>query len=60
MKRNLQDLDTNYNIIDYIYSRLKEEIKEQPDCEKPLINKLKKNSKRFKKKKLDILKRKFK
>ena len=41
MERSIQELNANYDKIDDRYSRLKEEIEEQPDCEKPLINKLK-------------------
>jgi len=53
MERSIQELNANYDKIDDRYSRLKEEIEEQPDCEKPLINKLKtiqNDLKKFKKK----------
>ena len=41
MERNIQELNANYDKIDDRYSKIKEEIEEQPDNEKPLINKLK-------------------
>ena len=53
MERSIQELNANYDKLDDRYSRLKEEIEEQPDCEKPLINKLKtiqNDLKKFKKK----------
>ena len=53
MERSIQELNANYDKIDDRYSKLKEEIEEQPDCEKPLINKLKtiqNDLKKFKKK----------
>ena len=65
MERSIQELNANYDKIDDRYSKLKEEIEEQPECEKPLINKLKtiqNDLKKFKKKlnekedKLDKLK----
>ena len=40
MERNIQELNANYDRIDDRYSRIKEEIEEQTECEKPLINKL--------------------
>ena len=53
MERSIQELNANYDKLDDRYTRLKEEIEEQPDCEKPLINKLKtiqNDLKKFKKK----------
>ena len=32
MERSIQELNANYDKIDDRYSRLKEEIEEQPDC----------------------------
>lgn len=41
IERNIKEYNANYDKIEDRYSRLKEDIEEQPDKEKPLINKLK-------------------
>ena len=41
IERNIQEFNANYDKLDDRYSKLKEEIEEEPDNEKPLINKLK-------------------
>lgn len=41
IERSIQEFNANYDKIDDRYSRLKDEIDEQPEYEKPLINKLK-------------------
>ena len=41
IERSIQEFNVNYDKIDDRYSRLKDEIDEQPEYEKPLINKLK-------------------
>ena len=41
MERDLQELNENYESIDNRVSRLKEDLEEQPENERPLLNKLK-------------------
>ena len=41
LERNIQDFNDNYQKIDNRISRIKEDLDEEPDIEKPLINKLK-------------------
>ena len=41
MERNLQELNENYENIDMRISRLREDLDEQPENERPLMNKLK-------------------
>ena len=41
MERNIQDFHDNYENLDTRISRIKEEMEDEPDAEKPLINKLK-------------------
>ena len=66
MERNIKEFNQNYENMDNRISRIKEEMEEEPDNEKPLINKLKSianDMDKFKKKldeknnKLDKLKR---
>ena len=40
IERNIKEYNANYDKIEDRYSKLKEDIEEQPDKEKPLINKL--------------------
>ncbi len=41
IERNIREYNANYDKIEDRYSKLKEDIEDQPDKEKPLINKLK-------------------
>jgi peptidoglycan hydrolase CwlO-like protein len=40
MERNIKEFNQNYESMDNRISRIKEEMEEEPDNEKPLINKL--------------------
>ena len=66
IERSIQEYNANYDKLDDRYSKIKEELEEEPDNEKPLINKLKsikndmekcKRKLNEKEKKLDQLKR---